>query len=100
MNMTHALQGYDGKLNFATDCWTSPNHCAFMAVTVHMEVRGMPLCLLLDVVEVAKAHTGMILVRLVSDRSSCSQTDRPSFEAFEYYLRQRGRKRYDDRGIE
>jgi hypothetical protein len=82
MNMTHALQGYDGKLNFATDCWTSPNHCAFMAVTVHMEVRGMPLCLLLDVVEVAKAHTGMILAdefkRILEEfRIACKVSKRP-----------------------
>jgi hypothetical protein len=33
-NMAHKLQEHDGKLNFATDCWTSPNHCAFMAMTV------------------------------------------------------------------
>lgn len=28
-------QNYSGHLHFATDCWTSPNHRAFMAVTVH-----------------------------------------------------------------
>ena len=45
---------YDGVLNFATDAWTSPNHRAFVAVTVHLEQKGVPLCLVLDVVEVAQ----------------------------------------------
>jgi hypothetical protein len=45
---------YDGALNFATDAWTSPNHRAFVAVTVHLEQEGVPLCLVLDVVEVAE----------------------------------------------
>jgi hypothetical protein len=39
----------------------APNHCAFMAVTAHLEVRSAPLCLLLDLIEVAKAHTGFTL---------------------------------------
>ncbi|KAF8870858.1 hypothetical protein BD779DRAFT_1399002, partial [Infundibulicybe gibba] len=40
-------------LNFATDAWTSPNHKAFIAITVHFEINGVALCLLLDLVEVA-----------------------------------------------
>ena len=48
---------YDGELNFATDAWTSPNHRAFVALTVHLEQRGQPLCMVLDVVEVAKVFT-------------------------------------------
>jgi hypothetical protein len=32
-----------------------------MAITVHLEVRGDPLCLLLDIIEVAKAHSGFNL---------------------------------------
>jgi hypothetical protein len=52
---------YDGDLNFATDAWTSPNHQAFVAVTVHLEQNGVPLCLILDVIEVAQVmelHAG------------------------------------------
>jgi hypothetical protein len=45
---------YDGALNFVTDVWTSPNHRAFVAVTIHLEQEGVPLCLVLDVVEVAE----------------------------------------------
>ncbi|RXW23667.1 hypothetical protein EST38_g2184 [Candolleomyces aberdarensis] len=52
------LQEYDGQLNFATDCWTSPNHRAYIAITVHLEHNGEPLSILLDVVEVARSHTG------------------------------------------
>ncbi|THH16129.1 hypothetical protein EW146_g4452 [Bondarzewia mesenterica] len=28
------LQEYEGTLNFATDAWSSPNHCAFVAIMV------------------------------------------------------------------
>jgi len=47
-------QEYDGRLNFTTDAWTSPNHHAFVAVAVHLEHKGKPLCIPLDVIEVAK----------------------------------------------
>ncbi|KAG1748365.1 uncharacterized protein EDB91DRAFT_1235709 [Suillus paluster] len=42
------------KINFTTDGWTSPNHRALMAVLAHLEYKGEPLCLLLDIVEVPK----------------------------------------------
>ncbi|KAF8257333.1 hypothetical protein EI94DRAFT_1558922, partial [Lactarius quietus] len=48
------LQEYDGKLSFATDAWTSPNHKAYVAVTIHLEREGKALLMLLDVVEVPK----------------------------------------------
>ncbi|TFK80651.1 hypothetical protein K466DRAFT_503539, partial [Polyporus arcularius HHB13444] len=51
------LREYEGKLSFATDAWTSPNHRAFVAVMVHLEVKGEPLCLLLDLVEVPEVRT-------------------------------------------
>jgi hypothetical protein len=50
------MKDYEGKLNFATDTWTSPNHKAYIAVTVHLEVKGAPLSMLLDIVEVAKVR--------------------------------------------
>ena len=55
--MTYA-QEYDGDLNFTTDCWTAPNHRPFVAVLVHFEWQGAGICIPLDVVEVAKSHTG------------------------------------------
>jgi len=45
-------------LSFATDAWTSPNHKAYVAITVHLEQNGEPLAMLLDLVEVPKSHTG------------------------------------------
>lgn len=57
-NLTLNLKDYDGALNFATDAWTSPNHKAFVAFTVHMEHDGVPISMLLDLVEVAKSHSG------------------------------------------
>jgi hypothetical protein len=55
------LQQHEGKLNFSTDGWTSPNHKAFIAVTVHFEINGVPMCMLLDLVEVAQSHLGVNL---------------------------------------
>ncbi|SJL08910.1 uncharacterized protein ARMOST_12284 [Armillaria ostoyae] len=52
------LQAYNGCLNFATDAWTSPNHCPYIAFTVHFEHDGEPVSLLLDFIEVAKSHSG------------------------------------------
>jgi hypothetical protein len=49
---------YDGCLNFATDAWTSPNHKAFVAVTIHLEHDGQPISLLLDIIELAVLHSG------------------------------------------
>jgi hypothetical protein len=45
------LQEYEGKISFATDAWTLPNHYAYVAVTAHFEVKGEPICIVLDVVE-------------------------------------------------
>ena len=51
---------YDRDLNFATDAWMSPNHKAFVALTVHLKKNGHPLCLVLDVVKVAKVSYTLI----------------------------------------
>lgn len=47
-------QEYEGKISFTMDTWTSTNHRAIMVVSVHLEHNGVPLSLLLDIVEVAK----------------------------------------------
>ncbi|RXW14793.1 hypothetical protein EST38_g11056 [Candolleomyces aberdarensis] len=61
------LKNYDGRLNFATDAWTSPNHRPFIAVTVHMEKNGEPLCMLLDIVELSVSHSGVNLAAAFVD---------------------------------
>jgi hypothetical protein len=55
------IQRYPGALSFGADAWTSPNHKAYVAVTVHFEENGEPMCFLLDLVEVPKSHTGVNL---------------------------------------
>ncbi|GBE80100.1 putative AC transposase [Sparassis crispa] len=55
------LQEYDGELSFATDAWTSLNHKAIVTFTVHLQHKGMPLRMVLDVVEVADSHSGVNL---------------------------------------
>jgi hypothetical protein len=59
--ITKMLQEYNGRISFATNAWTLPNHKAYVAVTAHLEHEGKPLCFLLDVVEVAKSHSGINL---------------------------------------
>ena len=49
-------QEYEGKLSFTTDTWTSPNHRALIAFSVHFTVVGKPRSITLDVVEVAKVR--------------------------------------------
>lgn len=56
-------QEYDGRLNFATDAWTSPNSHALVGFTVHFEQKGEAVALLLDLIEVAKSHSGANLAK-------------------------------------
>jgi hypothetical protein len=58
-DQTH--QEHEGRLSFATDAWTSPNHKAYVAVTVHFEQDGTPVSMLLDLVQVAESHSGLTL---------------------------------------
>ncbi|KAG2134705.1 hypothetical protein BD769DRAFT_1291985, partial [Suillus cothurnatus] len=57
-HILNMLQNYEGKLNFATHAWTSPNHRAYVALSVHLEHEGQGLAMILDIIEVAKTHTG------------------------------------------
>src|SRR5882762_9561134 len=59
-------QEHEGALSFATDGWTSPNHKAYVAVTVHFENAGVPVSMLLDIVEVPCSHTGFNLAAAFS----------------------------------
>ena len=52
------LQEYKGALSFTMDACTLPNHKVFVTITVHFEKDGKPICLILDVVEVAISHSG------------------------------------------
>ena len=56
--VANMLQEYEGQLNYATDTWTSPNHKVFVVFTVHFAHEGTPVSMLLDLVEVAKLHSG------------------------------------------
>jgi len=48
-------------LSYATDAWTLPNHKAYVAISVHFEKDGVPVSMLLDIVEVARSHSGLNL---------------------------------------
>ena len=47
-------------VHIMSDCWTSPNHCAFAAFIAQMEVEGKIVQFIIDFVE---SHTGQTLVR-------------------------------------
>ena len=75
------LQEYRGLLSFGTDVWTSLNHKPYMAVTVHFEQNKKLLSMLLDIVEVARSHSGVNLAEAfatiiekydISDKASVS----------------------------
>ena len=53
-------------MSFATDAWMSPNHKAYVAVTVHFEKDGIPISMLLDIVEVAHSNSGLNLAAAFS----------------------------------
>ncbi|KAK7686119.1 hypothetical protein QCA50_010931 [Cerrena zonata] len=57
------LMEHDGELNFATNCWTSPNHYAFCAFGVQFHHEGQHMRLLLDIVEVLMLHSGENLAK-------------------------------------
>ena len=57
------MQEHNGALNFATDAWTSPNHKVYVAVTVHYQNLGVPISMLLDLVEVVCSHSGFNLAK-------------------------------------
>ncbi|XP_006460999.1 hypothetical protein AGABI2DRAFT_69866, partial [Agaricus bisporus var. bisporus H97] len=59
--VSQLLRAHPGRLHFGTDCWTSPNHCPFIAVTVHYEKDGSGMTWLLDIVEMARSHSGINL---------------------------------------
>jgi hypothetical protein len=54
-------QMHKGVLNFATNAWTSPNHKAYVAISIHFENNGVPITMLLDIIEVACSHFGLNL---------------------------------------
>lgn len=64
---TRMLQEYEGELSFATDAWTSPNHRAFIAVTVHFVLNEEPIAMLLDLLEVPEVSE---LHRCAAQRAS------------------------------
>ena len=54
-------------LSFATNAWSSPNHKAYVAVTIHFEQNGVPVSMLLDIVEVPCSHSGLNLAKAFTD---------------------------------
>ena len=52
---------YEGALKYVTDTWSSPNHKAYMVVMVHFKNKGVPMAMLLDIVELTCSHSGFNL---------------------------------------
>ena len=60
--LTVFSQEHPGRLHFATDAWTSPNHRAFVVWTVHLEYEGAMFSFLLDIVEVPEVRCMIISI--------------------------------------
>jgi len=63
IDLTQTYQEHQGALSFAMDAWTSLNHTPYVAIMVHMEEKGIPVSLLLDIVQVACSHSGINLAK-------------------------------------
>ncbi|KAF8873433.1 hypothetical protein BD779DRAFT_1451904 [Infundibulicybe gibba] len=50
------LKNHPGQVHFATDAWTSTNHCAFVRWTIHLHHEGNILTFALDLVEVPEVR--------------------------------------------
>jgi len=61
-HLPQRTQQHEGTLNCVTDAWTSPNHKAYITVTIHFENKGVPVSMLLDIVEVPCSHSSVNLV--------------------------------------
>ena len=57
------LQEHPRLVHFTTDAWTSTNHHACVAWTVHFEHNGAMLAFLLDIVKLPESHTGIALAK-------------------------------------
>ena len=47
---------YHETISWYDNTWTSPNHRAFVAWTVHLEYEGVMLAFLLDIIEVPEVR--------------------------------------------
>jgi len=57
------LWDHPGHIHIATNAWSSTNHHAFVAWTVHLEHEGRMLAFLLDIVEVPESHSRLALAK-------------------------------------
>jgi hypothetical protein len=81
-----SYQDHDGALNFATDAWTSPNHKAYVAITVHFQKDGVLVAMLLDLVEVAESHSGLHLATVFAKvLEDFAITDKVSAQLYCFY---------------
>lgn len=86
-----SYQEYEGKLNFTTDGWSSPNHRALVAFSAHLEHKGVPLSLPLDIIEVPKVSTRLTeLEKDIVLRHYQSHTGEELAAAFEQVLKDYG----------
>ena len=66
-HIAQILQDNDGRLSFATNGWTSLNYKAYVAISIHFMKDGVPYSLLLDIIELAKSHSGLNLAKAFAD---------------------------------
>ena len=65
--LTSLPKNYEGFLAYQLDCWTSPNHRAFMNVFVTWIRNGNPVTMILNFIELPKSHTGRNMAQALFD---------------------------------
>ncbi|KAF8870867.1 hypothetical protein BD779DRAFT_1454757 [Infundibulicybe gibba] len=63
-NINNILKNHSGQVHFATDAWTSTNHHAYVAWTVHLHHQGSILTFALDMMELPEVRGIFLLITL------------------------------------
>ncbi|KAF8874618.1 hypothetical protein BD779DRAFT_1450826 [Infundibulicybe gibba] len=63
-NIDNILKNHSGQVHFATDAWTSTNHRAYVAWTIHLHHQGSILTFALDMMELPEVRGIFLLITL------------------------------------
>jgi len=69
--LIHIQQSYSGQLAYKLDCWTLPNHCAFMNILVTWIQLDELVMAILDFIKLAKSHSGQNLAEAFMYTLTC-----------------------------
>ncbi len=71
IDLISCTQSYQGFLAYQLDCWTSPNHHAYMNIFVTWIRNGEPITTILDFIELPKSHSGQNMAQALVNTLNC-----------------------------